>query len=59
MLIAVYDYNYNYEDYVVYHSQRLESRIEEIRSTGDIKKEVEAYNKLHEGHNHWVTPFDF
>jgi hypothetical protein len=59
MMIAVYDYNYNYDDYVVYHSQRLESKIEEIRSSGDINQELNAYNKLHEGHDHWIMPFDF
>ena len=59
MLIAVYDYNYNYDDYVVYHSNRLQQRIDEIRSTGDIKQELDAFNKLHEGHDHWIMPFDF
>ena len=59
MLIAIYDYNYNYDDYVVYHSNRLQQRIDEIRSTGDVKHELDAFNKLHEGHDHWIMPFDF
>lgn len=59
ILIAVYDYNYNYDDYVLYHTQRKQTHFEEIKDSGDIKQEQDAYHQMHEGHEHWIMPFDF